>query len=90
MIVPFVFGLVRSKKAWPAARTGMLSAGLLWLLWSLYYLITGSDIIASRIAVMFGLKYSWMMLVITFLVAAAAAGLSGWAGYLLRSIRKNI
>lgn len=88
MIVPFVYGLILSKKAWPAARTGMLSAGLLWLIWSLYYLITGGDINASRIAVMFGLKYSWMMLVITFLFAAITAALSGLAGYLIRSINK--
>ena len=89
MVVPFIYGLLISKKAWSAVRTGMLSAGLLWLLWSLYFLITGSDIITSRVAVMFGLKYSWMMLVITFLFAAAAAGLSGLAGYLLRFSRKS-
>lgn len=90
IVVPFIYGLLVSKKAWPAVRTGMFSAGLLWFLWSLYFLITGSDIIASRVAVMFGLKYSWMMLVITFLFAAVTACLSGWAGYLLRSVRKNI
>jgi hypothetical protein len=89
MVVPFSYGLLISKKAWPAVRTGIFSAGLLWLLWSLYFLITGGDIITSRVAVMFGVKYSWMMLVITFLFAAVAAGLSGLAGYLLRFFRKN-
>ncbi len=84
-MVPFFYGFLAAKKAWPAFRTGMFAAGLLWLIWSLYYLITGGDIIATRIAVMFGLKYSWMMLVMTLLFAALVTGLSGWAGYLLRS-----
>ena len=48
-------------------------------------MITGDNIIASRVMVMFGLRFSWMMLVMTFLFASFAAGLSGWAGYLLRS-----
>ena len=84
MVVPFFYGLLAAKKAWPALRTGMLSAGLLWLIWSLYFFITGDNIIASRVAVMFGVRFSWMMMVMTFLFAAVAAGLSGWAGYLIR------
>jgi hypothetical protein len=85
MVVPFLYGFFIEKKAWPAFRTGMLSSGLLWLLWSLYFLIIGGDIIASRVAVMFGLRFSWMMLVVTALFAVVVAGLSGWAGYLFRS-----
>ncbi|MBN2246132.1 MAG: hypothetical protein JW755_09835 [Candidatus Aminicenantes bacterium] len=85
MVVPFFYGFLAAKKAWYALRTGMLAAGLLWLIWSLYFFVMGENIIASRVAVMFGFRYSWMMLVMTSLFAVLVAGLSGWAGYLLRS-----
>jgi hypothetical protein len=89
MIVPFVYGAAAAKSGWKALRTGLLSAGLLWLGAGLYLFLAGSRIIAERVAKMFGLGQSWLMVLVTALVAAVAAAVSGYAGYAVRALFKR-
>jgi zinc transporter ZupT len=86
MIVPFGYGAAVAKSGWKALRTGVLSAGLLWLGAGVYFLLTGSRIIAERMAKMFGLGSPWLMVLVTTLIAAVAAALSGYAGYAVRAL----
>jgi len=81
MLFPFAYGAGLAKTGGKAIRTGLLSAGILWLGASLYFYFSGSGIIASRMAGMFGLGRPGLMIAATALVAAVAAGLSGYAGY---------
>lgn len=83
MIVPFAYGAAAAKSGWKAIRTGFFAAGLLWLGGSLYFFLTGSGIIAGRVAKMFGLGGSWLMIPVTALVAAA------FSGYAIRAIFKK-
>jgi hypothetical protein len=89
MIVPFVFGAAAAKGGWRAIRTGFFSAGLLWLGAGTYFYLTGSQIIATRMARMFGLGQPWTMIAATALVAALAAGLAGYTGYAVRGLVRN-
>jgi hypothetical protein len=86
MIVPFVFGAAAAQSGWKAFRTGLFAAGLLWLGTSLFLYLTGSGLIATRMAGMFGLGKSWLMIFVTALIAAVAAGVSGYAGYAVRAL----
>jgi hypothetical protein len=86
MIVPFAYGAGASKSGGKAMRTGFLSAGLLWLGSSFYFVLTGSGIIMGRVARMFGLPASWPMIAITALIAGIAAAFSGYAGYAVRAL----
>jgi hypothetical protein len=86
MIVPFAFGAALAKSGWRAFRTGLLSAGLLWLGAALFFYLAGSRVIAARMAGMFGLGGSWLPILATALVAALAAALSGYAGYAVRAL----
>jgi hypothetical protein len=81
MIVPFVYGAAGARKPWQAVRTGLLSAGLLWLGASLFLFLTGSRIVAGRVAAMFGLGNSWLLIAATALLAALAGAVSGYAGH---------
>jgi len=81
MLVPFAYGAGLAKTGGKAIRTGLLSAGILWLGASLFFYFSGSGIIASRMAGMFGLGRPGLMIAATALVAAVAAGFSGYAGY---------
>ena len=91
MIVPFAFGAGIATSGWRAMRTGVLAAGLLWLGAGTYFYLTGSRLIATRMARMFGLGKSWPLIAATAAVAALAAGLSGYAGYAVRGlIRKPV
>lgn len=89
MIVPFVYGASAARTGAAAVRTGGLSAGLLWLGASLYFYLTGSRLIAVRMARMFGFERSWMMVLASALVAALAGALSAYAGYALRALLKR-
>ena len=89
MIVPFCFrrGPWRRAVGGPF-RTGLLSAGLLWLGAGTYFYLTGSHLIATRMARMFGLGKSWPMIAATALVAALAAGFSGYGSALQKLFRR--
>jgi len=89
MIVPFAFGVAGARSGGGAFLTGFLSAGLLWLGGSFYMLLTGSRIIAGRMAKMLGLGMSWPLIVIAGLIAAVAAAFSGYAGCAVRSLFKK-
>ena len=86
MIVPFAYGAAAAKSGWKALRTGFLAAGMLWLGASAYFFLTGSGMITARVAKMFGLGRSWLMIAITALVAALTAAVSGYAGYTVRPL----
>jgi hypothetical protein len=86
MIVPFAYGAAAARSGWKALRTGFLSAGLLWLGSSLYFFLTGSRTITKRMAKMFGLGDSWLMIPATALIAGLAAAFSGYAGFAVRAL----
>lgn len=88
MIVPFAYGAAAATSGWRAIRTGLLAAGLLWLGAGAYFYFTGSEIIADRMARMFGLGRPWTVIAATALVAALSAGLAGFAGYAVRALFK--
>lgn len=89
MIVPFAYGAGAAKSGAKAMRTGFVSAGLLWLGSSLYFVLTGGGIITGRVARMLGLPASWPMVLITALIAGVAAAFSGYAGYAVRVLFKK-
>jgi hypothetical protein len=86
MVVPFIYGTALAKRGGPALRTGFFAAGLLWLGAAAFFFFTGSRLIASRMAGMFGLGRPWTMIATTALAAAVAAGLAGYAGYAVRAV----
>jgi hypothetical protein len=86
MIVPFAYGAAAADTGWKALRTGFLAAGLLWLGASGLLFMTGSRTIARRMAAMFGLGESWLMILAAGLVAGLAAAFSGYAGYAVRAL----
>lgn len=86
MAVPFLYGLLAARSGWKATWTGGISAGLLWLGSSLIFYLEGSQIIAGRIANMLGVGRPWLMLILSPLLAAIAAGFSGYAGFALKSL----
>ncbi len=86
MIVPFAYGAALARSGGKAFRNGFFAAGLLWLGASLFFYLTRSGLIASRMAAMFGLGSSWLMVLATALVGAIAAGVSGYAGYAVRKL----
>ena len=86
MVIPFMLGIVRMRSGWYALLIGASSAGLLWFVSSVYYYLTGSQIITGRVATMMGLSSPLLLILITAGVAAIAGGIACSAGYAVRSI----
>jgi hypothetical protein len=89
MAVPFAYGAAAARSGGKALRTGFIAAGALWLGASLFLYFSGGGLIAARMAGMFGLGRSWLMVIVTGLIAAIAAGVSGYAGYAVRALIKK-
>lgn len=89
MVIPFAYGFGAARSGWKAFRTGFLSAGLLWLGSALYFFLTGSRTIAGRMADMFGLGDSWLIIASTGLLAGLAAASSAFAGWSVRALLKR-
>lgn len=79
MLVPFLFGLLGAHSARHGARTGIFSAGLLWLLAGLFYWLTASQIITARVAKMLGERFEIESVVLVFVLTAMVAALAGGA-----------
>jgi hypothetical protein len=80
MAVPFVYGAAAAPKGGKAFLAGFGAAGLLWLGGAVFYYLTGSRLIAARMAAMFKVGDARLLAVAAGLVAALAAGLAGYAG----------
>lgn len=84
MVVPFVFGVVRAKSGRYALLLGMFSGGILWFASSTYCYLTGSQIIARRVAAMMGLGSPVLLIIVTTIMAVITGGIAASAGYAIR------
>lgn len=57
---------------------------LLWTGMALFKSLPNDNLLAARVAEMFGAKAWWLILVLSALLGAFAAGLSGYCGYHFR------
>ena len=57
---------------------------LLWTGVALFKSLPNGNILATRVAEMFGVKLWWLVLVISSVLGAVVAGLSGYCGYQFR------
>ncbi|HKG07619.1 MAG TPA: hypothetical protein VKB19_14210 [Pedobacter sp.] len=57
---------------------------LLWTGVALFKSLPNGNLLASRVAEMFGVKLWWAILVISSLLGALASGISGYCGYHFR------
>lgn len=57
---------------------------LLWTAVALFKSLPNDNILAMRVAEMFGLQSWWLILVLTALLGAFTAGISGFCGYHFR------
>ncbi|MCP4708163.1 MAG: hypothetical protein GY869_06035, partial [Planctomycetes bacterium] len=77
VIVPFVYGLFKTRSAWHSFYCGLAGAGLLWLIGSGYYLLTASDIIAARAVTMFQLGHAGYLVLSAVFIAGLCGGSAG-------------
>lgn len=90
-LVPALVHLWRPTSYEFSFFSSFLAIGLLWLSYGLYIQISSDGAMSDRIAQIFSLPNGYFMLAISTLVGAITAGVSGAAGYSVRSfLRKKI
>ena len=86
MVVPFFFGLLRGRSGRDAILLGALSGGILWMVASTFLYLTGSRIIAGRVATMMALGSSPLLILLTAVIAAGSSGIAASTGFAIRRI----
>lgn len=89
MVVPFIYCLLKIKTGWKGFCFGATSAGLLWLIASLYFWLSAGEIITHRIAEMIKVGSPGILVTFTTLIAILAGGCAGASGSLLRNVLKK-
>jgi len=84
MVVPFVFGILRAKSGWYGFLLGTYTAGALWLVGSVYYYLSGSQVITQRVADILNINTPLLLIFLTAVIAAFAGGIAGTTGYALK------
>jgi len=87
--VPLAFGLASGASVSRATWRGAIAGGAAWLGMALYFYLTSADIIAGRVAAMFGIGAGWLLVAITGLVGALVAGLAAFTGASLRVFKRK-
>ncbi len=85
MLVPFFYGLVMERNGWRAFAVGMISAGFLWLVASLYFWVFGGGIIVERITKMTEFGTPWLLVAASTVVGLVVGGISAATGYFLKA-----
>lgn len=81
LIPALLFGAWLTKGGFSAFVTGFLATGLAWFLQALYIHIASNGILTTRIAELTGTGSPWIILLLTFLIAALPGGLAALTGY---------
>ncbi len=90
LVVPFLYGLIRSRSALRAFATGVSSAGLLWFISTLYLYLTKSGIVTHKVAAMMNLSSPFLMVVISTAIAMVGGGLACCTGYITWSAFQDL
>ena len=84
MLVAAGMSFLLGKTFWQTFLAGFLACGLVWLIYAIMIAITHGSLMTDRIASLFSLPASWLLYLVSFLIAAIGGGLGAWMGYSLK------
>jgi len=89
--VPLAFGLASGASVPRATGRGAIAGGAAWLGMALYFYLSSAELIASRVAAMFGIGAGrgWLLVLLTGLLGALVAGLAAFSGASLRVFKRK-
>jgi len=89
--VPLAFGLASGASSSTTIWRGAIAGGAAWLGTALYFYLFSADIIAGRVAAMFGIGAGrgWLLVLLTGLLGALVAGLAAFTGASLRVFKRK-
>jgi hypothetical protein len=66
-----------------------LAIFLLWIGYALFKSLPNDNILATRVAVMIGIKIWWILVLVTGIISGLVAGICGFCGYQFRKALLN-
>ncbi len=89
IIVPFIYGLIKIQSASKGLLVSIISSGLSWLFYCLYYLLFGNNNIIKKVAIMMKLNTPLLIIIIIALITILATGIAEYCGYCMRNLFKK-
>ena len=86
VIVAALLSFLMGKTFRHSFFSGLLGCGIVWLVYALFVTASTGNLMTQRIAELFSLPATWLLFVVSFLVAAIAGGVGAWTGYSLKGI----
>lgn len=86
LIIPFIFMTFLVRNLWAGFGNAFLAGLFSWGGIAIFQFSTGSEIIAGRVAKLFGLPSGVLILLVVMFLAAIMAGIAGMTGSALRSL----
>ena len=86
LFLPVVFMAFTVRNLLTGFGNAFIAGLLAWGSIATFQFLTGSEVIANRVAQLFGVQSGVILLLIVFLLAGIIAGLSGMTGSALRSL----
>lgn len=89
MALPFLFCLWLGRTAKQAFTVSFLAIFLLWLGASLFIHIRSGGLLSERVSVLLYMNSPLLLILVTSLTGALAAGIAGWAGIESKRLLRN-
>ncbi|MFH2056574.1 MAG: hypothetical protein ABIJ61_11495 [bacterium] len=89
MLVPFMFGLIVTRRVTRAFLVGAIAGGLVWFGASVYYWKSGGEIVTQRVAEILQLNVPELLILAAGLIGFLAGGFSAAAGAAIRALLSN-
>lgn len=86
VIAAAVLSFFMGKNFKQAFLSGFVACGLVWLVYAMMITSTEGSLMTDRIALLFTLPASWLLYVISFVIAATGGGLGASFGYSLKKL----
>lgn len=84
LVVAFILCAIISKTGKISFWQSFMAIFCLWIGYALFQSVPNNNLLAGKVAQMFGVKYWWAILFITGILSGLCAGISGLCGYHFR------
>ena len=86
VVASLLMNFIISTKGLSSFISGFFGIGLLWFLLSTIIDVQTDSILTERVAAIFSLPNSWLLVLITSVIGGMAGGFGGLTGYHLRNL----
>ena len=89
LIVAFILNSIIHSSGVSSFGSGFIGVGMLWMIKALFIDLNTGSLLTDKIAELFSLPYTFLLILITAIIGGLSAGFAGLAGCHFRSLFKG-